>query len=65
VAVVHNERKQVEDDEETWPFDGEYWRDELGNYRYQLGRKCKKPRPPPQTATAPDPQPSRLAADPH
>jgi hypothetical protein len=64
-AVVHNERQQVEDDEENWPFDGEYWRDELGNYRYQLGRKCKKPRAPPQTATSvTSSPPSHLAADP-
>jgi hypothetical protein len=63
-AVVKNDRLPVADDEENWPFDGEYWRDELGNYRYQLGRKCKKPRAPAQTAKGPS-QPSHLAADPH
>jgi hypothetical protein len=63
-TVVRKDRQPVEDDEENWPFDGEYWRDELGNYRYQLGRKCKKPRSPPQTAASPS-QPSHLAVDPH
>ncbi|HEY2028593.1 MAG TPA: hypothetical protein VGH20_05235 [Myxococcales bacterium] len=63
-AVVKNDRLPVADDEENWPFDGEYWRDELGNYRYQLGRKCKKPRAAAQTAKGPS-QPSHLAADPH
>ena len=63
-AVVKNDRLPVQDDEENWPFDGEYWRDELGNYRYQLGRKCKKPRAPAQTAKGPS-QPSHLASDPH
>lgn len=33
---------QVEIDEEhqVWPFDGEYWRDELGFYRQQVSNKC-------------------------
>src|SRR5256885_8578278 len=35
----------VEEDEVLWPFEGEYWRDELGSYRYQLGRRCAKPSP--------------------
>ncbi|GAB4308337.1 MAG: hypothetical protein Kow0090_22670 [Myxococcota bacterium] len=26
---------------EFWPFDGEYWRDELGNYEYVLMRTCR------------------------
>lgn len=64
-AVVKNDRLPVADDEENWPFDGEYWRDELGNYRYQLGRKCKKPRTPAQTAKGPSQPASHLAADPH
>jgi hypothetical protein len=34
----------VDEDEVLWPFEGEYWRDELGSYRYQLGEKCAKPR---------------------
>jgi hypothetical protein len=53
-TVVRHDRQQAQDDEELWPFQGEYWRDELGNYRYELGRRCKKPR-----------GPSQLAAEPH
>jgi len=37
----------VDEDEILWPFEGEYWRDELGSYRFQLGQKCGKPRPAP------------------
>lgn len=54
----------VGDDEELWPFQGEYWRDELGGYEYRLGRRCKKARPPPQTAEpspAPPSEPDRVA----
>ena len=52
---------QVQDDEELWPFQGEYWRDELGSYRYQLGQRCKRPRTPPQTAAQPQPEPAKVA----
>jgi outer membrane protein assembly factor BamD (BamD/ComL family) len=32
------------DDERTfWPFEGEYWRDELGTYQYTLTKGCKPP----------------------
>jgi len=37
----------VDEDEILWPFEGEYWRDELGSYRFQLGQKCGTPRPAP------------------
>jgi hypothetical protein len=37
-------RSDVEDDEVLWPFEGEYWRDELGSYRYSLGRRCARAR---------------------
>jgi hypothetical protein len=63
-TVVRHDRQQGQDDEEFWPFQGEYWRDELGNYRYELGRRCKKPRAAPQTAGAPAATP-HLAAEPH
>jgi hypothetical protein len=62
-ATTHKEPARVSDDEEIWPFQGEYWRDELGTYQYQLGRRCKKPRPPPQTAQAPSGAPA-IAAEP-
>jgi hypothetical protein len=44
---------QVTDDEELWPFQGEYWRDELGSYEYQLGRRCARRRAAPPTAQGP------------
>jgi tetratricopeptide (TPR) repeat protein len=30
----------VDDEHQFWPFTGEYWRDELGYYRYKLSNKC-------------------------
>lgn len=31
----------VQDDQEYWPYEGEYWRDELGTYEYTLTKSCK------------------------
>jgi hypothetical protein len=35
-------RLTVEPDEEhvIWPFDGEYWRDEIGSYRQEILSEC-------------------------
>jgi tetratricopeptide (TPR) repeat protein len=63
-AQPHKDPPQVADDEEIWPFQGEYWRDELGSYTYQLGQRCKKPRAPLQTASQPQPPPEQVAAQP-
>jgi len=30
----------IDDEHQFWPFVGEYWRDELGYYRYKLLNKC-------------------------
>ncbi len=30
----------VDDDELYWPYEGEYWRDELGTYQYTLTKGC-------------------------
>ena len=30
----------VADDQLYWPFQGEYWRDELGTYSYTLTKGC-------------------------
>ena len=57
VAQPHRDPPQVADDEELWPFEGEYWRDELGSYRYQLGQRCRRPRAPLPTASQPAPPP--------
>jgi hypothetical protein len=63
----------VDDDEEMWPFQGEYWRDELGSYRFHLGARCVRPPaavpvqqarqvpsvPAPAAAAVADPAPAR------
>jgi hypothetical protein len=33
----------TDDERSYWPFEGEYWRDELGTYEYTLTRGCKPP----------------------
>ena len=30
----------VDDEHERWPFEGEYWKDELGYYRFRVVNKC-------------------------
>ena len=30
----------VDEEHQMWPFDGEYWRDELGFYRQQVTNQC-------------------------
>ncbi|MFO0744103.1 MAG: hypothetical protein U1F43_00320 [Myxococcota bacterium] len=37
--------REIEVDEEhiEWPFDGEYWKDELGSYLYDIRSKCQAP----------------------
>ena len=31
---------EVDDEHERWKFDGEYWKDELGYYRFRIQNKC-------------------------
>ena len=31
---------EVDEEHQMWPFDGEYWRDELGFYRQQVTNQC-------------------------
>ena len=33
-------RVQVDEEHYLWPFNGEYWRDELGFYRQQITSRC-------------------------
>jgi hypothetical protein len=42
VTAKESERNIVKADDEhvIWPFDGEYWRDELGFYRQTITSKC-------------------------
>jgi tetratricopeptide (TPR) repeat protein len=35
----------VDDEHQYWPFVGEYWRDELGYYRFRLLNRCEKNAP--------------------
>jgi len=35
-------RVQVDEEHQVWPFDGEYWRDELGFYRQQVTSQCAR-----------------------
>ncbi|HEY8206885.1 MAG TPA: adventurous gliding motility protein GltC, partial [Myxococcaceae bacterium] len=36
----YKDKTAVADDELYWPYEGEYWRDELGTYRYTLTKGC-------------------------
>ncbi len=39
----HKEEPIIVDDEhQTWDFNGEYWKDELGFYRYRIASRCPK-----------------------
>jgi hypothetical protein len=42
VTVEESKANIVKPDEEhvIWPFNGEYWRDELGFYRQTITSKC-------------------------
>ena len=42
-ATLQTERNSasVDDEHVYWPFEGEFWRDELGNYEYTLTKGCK------------------------
>jgi hypothetical protein len=64
VAAPRRPRTQVDDDEELWPFQGEYWRDELGSYRFQLSDRCaRQPKTPPaQEARLPSRAPAAAAS---
>ncbi|MDB4956107.1 MAG: Tetratricopeptide repeat protein [Myxococcales bacterium] len=43
VAASHKEEPIVIDDEHfQWKFDGEYWKDELGYYRFKIRSRCPK-----------------------
>jgi tetratricopeptide (TPR) repeat protein len=43
VSTDHKEEPIIVDDEHfTWKFNGEYWKDELGYYRFRIRSKCPK-----------------------
>ena len=31
---------QIDDEHQQWPFRGEYWKDELGYYRFKVQNRC-------------------------
>jgi hypothetical protein len=40
--AINSGRIKPDDEHVIWPFDGEYWRDELGFYRQVVTSKCAK-----------------------
>lgn len=40
IAQSRGGRVEVDAEHQIWPFDGEYWRDELGFYRQQVTSQC-------------------------
>jgi len=49
------EEIRADDEHQIWPFNGEYWRDELGYYRVKVSNKCARnaPEGAPSTGEAP------------
>ena len=41
-AAAVNEPRAADDEHVVWPFDGGYWRDELGGYTYDIRSRCKQ-----------------------
>ena len=39
----YNFTAATDDERLFWPFEGEYWRDELGTYQYTLTKGCRPP----------------------
>ena len=61
-AQPRRDPPKLGDDEVLWPFQGEYWRDELGSYRFQLGQRCRRERRAlPQAVKGPPPPPAVAA----
>jgi tetratricopeptide (TPR) repeat protein len=40
--VQSDKEVTVDDEHEYWPFQGEYWKDELGAYRFRVPSKCSR-----------------------
>lgn len=41
-ADIRQERILVDDEHQTWSFNGEYWKDELGFYRFRIASQCPR-----------------------
>ncbi|MCO4759980.1 MAG: hypothetical protein KC502_00630 [Myxococcales bacterium] len=46
-AAAASEPRAKDDEHVVWPFDGGYWRDELGGYTYDIRSRCQKKHFPP------------------
>lgn len=46
-AAAVNEPRELDDEHVVWPFDGSYWRDELGGYTYDIRSRCQQKHFPP------------------
>jgi hypothetical protein len=44
-AVKSGNPYALDSEHQYWPFDGEYWKDELDSYTVELDRRCPKERP--------------------
>jgi len=41
-AAVVSEPRKPDEEHVIWPFDGTYWRDELGGYNYDIRSRCQR-----------------------
>ncbi|HMC93755.1 MAG TPA: hypothetical protein VKO16_03180, partial [Polyangia bacterium] len=59
-SAKHGSEIRADDEHEMWPFNGEYWRDELGYYRVKIVNKCggSAPEGAPSTGEAAAPAPA-------
>jgi tetratricopeptide (TPR) repeat protein len=45
IAVKSGNPYALDSEHQYWPFDGEYWKDELDSYTVELDRRCPKEKP--------------------
>jgi TolA-binding protein len=64
-STKHGSEIRADDEHEMWPFNGEYWRDELGYYRVKIVNKCggAAPEGAPSTGEGAAPAPAAGDAD--
>jgi TolA-binding protein len=64
-STKHGSEIRADDEHEMWPFNGEYWRDELGYYRVKIVNKCggSAPEGAPSTGEGAAPAPAAGGGD--
>ena len=62
-GVKRGSEIRADDEHEMWPFNGEYWRDELGYYRVKIVNKCGGSAPEGAPATGEGSTPAAGAGD--